>query len=209
MLITSLIWENMKKVMVCNDIKRIAMGICTAILSVSVLAGCGKKTSSELDAYKESMTEFYDKLTYYNGAINGIDPESESAKDQLLLFLDDMNDSYRKMADTEIPEEFSGISDIAVEAADYMQMANECYHMAYDGAFDEDEEMLAAQYYQRANSRAMVMLQVLHGKVPEGEGVTVETQEPGDFDAIGGSEDEQAEDAQETQEESSEAIGEN
>ena len=40
-----------------------------------------------------------------------------------------------------------GISDIAVEAADYMQMANECYHLAYDGTFDEDNEYLASQYY--------------------------------------------------------------
>ena len=89
------------------------------------------------------------------------------------------------MAAVEIPEEFDSISEIAVEAADYMQMANETYHEAYDGDFDEDQEMLAAQYYQRANSRVMVMLQVLHGEVPSGEGVTVTTIEAGEFATIG------------------------
>ena len=72
------------------------------------------------------------------------------------------------MASTEIPDEFSGISDIAVEAADYMDQANEFYHQAYDGDFDSDSEMLASQYYQRANDRVLIMLQVLHGQVPEG-----------------------------------------
>jgi hypothetical protein len=57
-----------------------------------------------------------------------------------------------------------------------MEKANEFYHQAYDGDFDSDSEMLAAQYYQRANDRVLIMLQVLHGEVPEGEGITVETE---------------------------------
>ena len=57
-----------------------------------------------------------------------------------------------------------------------MDKANEFYHQAYDGDFDSDSEMLASQYYQRANDRVLIMLQVLHGQVPEGEGITVETE---------------------------------
>ncbi len=146
------------------------------LIATTVLSGCGRKTDPALDAYKESMTSFYDSLSSYDSQINAIDPESESAKYDLLEILDQMKDSYKVMSELEVPEEFSGIADISVEAADYMEKANEFYHMAYDNEFDEDSEMLASQYYQRANERALIILQVLHGEVPEGEGISVETQ---------------------------------
>ena len=141
-----------------------------------VLYGCGQKTDPELEAYKESMTSFYADLSSYNNSINTIDPDSETAKDELLDNIDRMTQTYKEMALVEVPEEFSGIADLADEAAEYMEKAQEFYHEAYDNEFDEDSEMLASEYYERANNRAMVMLQVLHGEVPEGEGITVETE---------------------------------
>ncbi len=158
-----------------NCYKGVAFIGALCIFAIS-LSGCGKKTADPaLEEYKTSMTEFYDKLSFYDNSINAIDPESEGAKTELLGYLDQMNDSYKAMAACPIPDEFSGISDIAVEAADYMDKANEFYHQAYDGEYDNDSEALAGQYYQRANNRVLVMLQVLHGEVPEGEGISVET----------------------------------
>ena len=160
------------------------------IATVCILAtGCGKKDDPELEAYRESMTQFYDKLGQYDSDINALDPDDEAAKVQLLDILDQMNDTYKAMAEAPVPEEFSGIADISVEAADYMQKANEFYHMAYDEEFDSDSEMLAAQYYERANNRAQVILQVLHGEVPEGEGISVETQSTYEFSTIDSSTD--------------------
>ncbi len=159
-----------------KNVNRVFNVILATALFASVLTGCGKKSDPKLEAYKESMTGFYEKLSEYDGAINSIDADSETAGDELLDVLDEMNETYREMAAMEIPEEFSGISDIAVEAADYMEKANEFYHQAYDEDFDGDSEMLASQYYQRANDRVMIMLQVLHGEVPEGDGITVETE---------------------------------
>ena len=138
--------------------------------------GCGKKNTA-LEEYKVNMTEFYDKLSEYDSAINSIDTESEGSKEELLGILDEMNETYQKMGQYEVPSEFSGISEISVEAADYMQKANEYYHLAYDGEFSAENEMLASQYYERANNRAKVMLQVLHGEVPTGEGVSVTTED--------------------------------
>ena len=163
----------------------------TALLLALVVGmlttGCAGQTNEELESYKESMTKFYNELSGYNDAINNIDPNSEGAKSELLGYLDNMNESYKTMAQVQIPEEFSGISDIAVEAADYMQMADEFYHQAYDNDFDEESEALASQYYQRANNRVLVMLQVLHGEVPSGEGITVTTQEAYQFSTIAAS----------------------
>ena len=153
------------------------------------MAGCGKKDNEAISKYKEEMTAFYDKLTYYNNAINEIDPNSESAKSDLLAILDEMNEAYKAMSELEIPQEFSGIADIATETADYMAMANEYYHYAYDNEFDADNEQLAAQYYERANSRVNIMLQVLHGQTPSGDGVTVTTQDAIQFSTVGSSTD--------------------
>lgn len=153
-------------------------------LSIFCLFGCGKKSDPKLDAYKDSMTSFYDKLSYLDGMINGIDPEFEGAKYELLKYLDEMNDAYQDMAAIEVPEEFSGIAQLAVEASEYMQKANEFYHLAYDNEFDDESEMLASQYYERANNRVVVILQVLHGEIPEGEGIEVETEDTYEIDTI-------------------------
>ena len=165
------------------------------VLSIAIavafmlLAGCGKKEDPELEAYRENMTSFYDRLSYYDNQINALDPDDEAAKLQLLDLLDQMNESYKTMAEATVPDQFSGIADISVEAAEYMQKADEFYHMAYDNEFDSDSEMLAAQYYERANNRAQVILQVLHGEVPEGEGISVETQSTYEFSTIDSSTD--------------------
>ena len=170
----------MKKVMY-GGFLRLLVILCLCL----AVTGCGNKNSKALDEYKTSMTEFYDELARLDEAINKIDPDSETAKVELLGYLDEMNQAYKTMSAIAIPDEFSGIADIAREAAEYMQMANEFYHNAYDGDFSEEDESLASQYYERANNRVKVMLQVLHGEVPSGEGVTVSTQEPGQFSTIG------------------------
>jgi len=162
----------------------------TIIVLVGLLVtGCGKKEDPNLEAYRESMTTFYNDLNRYDNEINALDPDDEAAKIQLLDLLDQMNLTYKTMAETPVPDEFSGIADISLEAADYMQKADEFYHMAYDNEFDSDSEMLAQQYYERANSRARVILQVLHGEVPEGEGISVETQSTYEFSTIDSSTD--------------------
>ena len=170
------------------------------VIALFSLTGCGKGGSKELEDYKASMTAFYDKLSSLDTSINAIDPDSDTAKVQLLGYLDEMNLAYKEMAAIAIPDEFSGISDIAVEAADYMQMANESYHLAYDGDFDEESEMLASQYYQRANKRAFIMLQVLHGEDPTDEGVSVTTEDAYKFATIGDDEETAEEDAEENTE---------
>lgn len=166
-------------------IKSFAVICSSFMLLAALITGCGKEADPALSEYKDKMTEFYDQLTYFDASINAIDPESEGAKGELLSYLDQMNESYKAMAALEIPEEFSGISDIAVEASDYMDMAAQFYHAAYDNDFDSDSEELASQYYERANNRVLVMLQVLHGEVPEGDGITVETESTYEFSAIG------------------------
>lgn len=155
------------------------------VLFATMITGCGKKNSAALNKYKEDMTAFYDKLSYYDKEINSINPDADDAPTQLLTYMDQMNEAYKNMASYDIPEEFESISDISREAAEYMQTANEYYHRVYEGEFDEEQEELARENYVRANNRVMVMLQVLHGEIPEGDNVIVTTEDPGQFATIG------------------------
>ena len=65
-------------------------GVAACMSVAMLLVGCGSRSSSELEEYKSSMTEFYDKLSYYDRAINGIDASSDNAKQQLLGYLDEI-----------------------------------------------------------------------------------------------------------------------
>ena len=77
------------------------------------------------------------------------------------------------MATFPIPEEFQSISKLPKDASDSMAKAVSLYHEAYDGEYNQGKAEEARQYYERANRAVQVMIQVLRGKKPEGDDVTV------------------------------------
>lgn len=154
--------------------------LCLIILTIS---GCGSG-NSDLETYKSNMNDFFEAVAGYNDAINEIDPNSETATQDLLTDLDGMNAEFQKMAAYKIPNEFSSLSDLSTEAASYMSQAVTTYHQAYDGAYNKDSADLAAQYYARANSRVQYMISILHGETPSGEGVTITTEDTYNFTTI-------------------------
>ena len=53
------------------------------------------------------------------------------------------------------------------------------YHSAYEtDVFDEPTAQAAREYYDRANIRIQYIISILHGEIPEGEGITY-TEESG------------------------------
>ncbi len=154
----------------------------TSILAViimmltTLITGCGK-TNSELTSYKDSMDAFFVNISNYNTQINGINITSDDADATLLKYLDKVNEEFQTMAALTVPEEFSGLGTLPAEAADYMQKANDEFHNAYDGEFNADSEALARQYYQASCKRMNYILQILHGEIPSGEGVSVEVED--------------------------------
>lgn len=153
------------------------------IMIIFLLTGCGAN-NEELDTYKTNMNSFFDKASAYDSAINSIDASSDSAVPDLLSNLDGLNECFQEMAAYDIPSEFDSLSDLATESAEYMQQANDSYHAAYDGEYDADSEALASQYYERANSRVKYMITILHGEVPEGEGIKITTEDTYNFTTI-------------------------
>ena len=136
------------------------------ILAAVMLSGCGK--NPEIENYKANMNQFFENIKTYDSAINGIDPNSETAVSDLLTLLDSMDNSFAQMASLEVPEGFPGVSELAVDASMYMSEAVSYFHQAYEGeSFDASLEDIARQNYKFANVRLQYISTILHGNIPE------------------------------------------
>ena len=135
-------------------------------LLIFVLTGCGK--DQDIENYRANMTQFFENIQTINDAINQLDPEAENVGDQLLPLLDSLETSFTQMASLEVPEEFTGVAELAADASKYMTEAVSYYHQAYEGEeYDETSADIAYQNYQFANKRLQYIIQILHGNIPE------------------------------------------
>ncbi len=132
-----------------------------------LFSGCGKKDPA-LEAYKTNMNQFFENIKIFDSSINAINPESETATQDLLSLLDSMNTSFSQMASLTVPDDFPGVADLATEATEYMAEAVSYYHQAYEGdTYDANLADVARQNYERANVRLQYIVSILHGNIPE------------------------------------------
>lgn len=145
------------------------IGIC--LLLVSLLTACGEDET--LNAYLEDMNTFFSRAAEYNEKMNAIDRESDTAMLELLGYLDALEEDIAWMAELEVPEQFSAAESLADEAAENMEQAVDLFHKACEGEqFDDGTAQAAIEYYNRTNIRIQYIITILHGEIPEGEGVT-------------------------------------
>ena len=143
------------------------IGICCGLS----LTACGEDEA--LNAYQEDMNTFFAHVADYNDNMNAIDPSAENAREQLLSYLDGLQEEISWMAELETPDQFSAVDSLADEADENMRQAVALYHQAYEAeTFDEAAAEAAGEYYDRANLRIQYIITILHGEIPEGEGVT-------------------------------------
>ena len=151
--------------------------LCAAILCGILLTACGQ--DEELTAYQEDMNTFFEHIAALNDSMNSIDASAEDATAQLLSYLDQLQAELTWMAELTVPEQFSAADSLADEADENMRQAVALYHSAYEAeVFDEPVAQAAREYYDRANIRIQYIISILHGEIPEGEGVTY-TEESG------------------------------
>jgi hypothetical protein len=144
---------------------------CAALLCGLFLTACGNDEA--LTEYQDNMTTFFEEVSACNDGMNSIDVSSDDAVDQLLAYLDQLNDEVAWMAELEVPEQFSAVDSLADEASENMQQAVELYHQVYENdEYDEAVAEAAREYYDRANIRIQYIITILHGEIPEGDGVT-------------------------------------
>ena len=172
--------------------------MCVSLLCGLWLAGCGE--DEQLTAYQEDMNTFFEHIAEIDDGMNAIaiDTSADDAtkRKQLLSYLDQLQAEITWMAELETPDQFSAVDSLADEADENMQQAVALYHNAYEAeVFDDVTAQVARQYYDRANLRIQYIIMILHGEIPEGEGITY-TEENG---ILGGgylnqSEDDESED---------------
>lgn len=145
------------------------IGVC--LFLVLILTACGEDET--LNAYLEDMNTFFSRAAEYNEKMNAIDRDSDTAVLELLGYLDALEEDIAWMAELDVPEQFSAAESLADEAAENMKQAVELFHKAYEGdRFDDGTAQAAIEYYNRTNIRIQYIITILHGEIPEGEGVT-------------------------------------
>ena len=182
--------------------------IFITLLFTFVLTACGE--NEELTAYQEDMNTFFERAAEYNDKMNAIDRESDTAVIELLGYLDAFAEDIQWMAELTVPEQFSAVESLADEADENMKEAVAIFHAAYGGeTYDEGSEQAALEYYDRTNIRIQYIITILHGEIPEGEGVIYTEESP----LLGGGylnrkdEDEEAESTDETEDSDQEDSG--
>lgn len=151
--------------------------LCIICLSVFFLIGCGKDEA--LDEYYTNMETFFNDIAEINDNMESIAESIDSSADrdsymeEWFGYLDALDEEVAWMAELEVPEEFSSIESLADQASENMSQAVYYYHLAYEGEeYDADMESAAYEYYDRANTIIQYIITILHGEIPEGEGVT-------------------------------------
>lgn len=151
--------------------KKLITMLITLCFAASI-TGCGE--NRELTKYKEEMDTFFDNVEVIHNKMNTIDEESDDALDKLFECLDELDKEFLAMAKLNVPDEFSSLESLADEASENMTLAVENYKKAYSkDSYNEYTAATADEYYARANKRFQYMIDILHGKMPEGEGVTI------------------------------------
>lgn len=141
------------------------------LLLVILLTACGQDET--LTAYQADMNTFFERAGEYNDKMNAIDQNSDTKVTELLGYLDAFAEDIEWMAGLEVPDQFSAVESLADEADENMKQAVSLFHTAYEGeSFDEPSYEAALEYYDRTNVRLQYIITILHGEIPEGEGVT-------------------------------------
>lgn len=154
--------------------------LCLGFLCACLLTGCQEDES--LNEYRDNMEIFFNHIAEFDNEMNEIDVSAEDASSEMLGYLDDLDEEVAWMAGLEVPKEFSAVESLADEASENMSQAVAMFHMAYEGeTFDAAVEEAAREYYNRANIRIQYIRTILHGEIPEGEGVIYTEQEDSIF----------------------------
>lgn len=139
-------------------------------------AGCGK--DPKLTKFQNDIDSFCNEVAQIDANINNIDAQSETAKDELLTYLDQLDQAFKVFAEISAPEEYAYVEGLADEASSYMTTAVQSYHEAFgNGSYNEYTAEYAKENYERAYKRVTVVLQLLHGEDITDADVSIEQAE--------------------------------
>lgn len=159
------------------------------ILIISLLCifmvGCGK--DKQLEEYRNNITAFTSDVSDISTKMEQIDTTSDTAVDEVLACLDEMEAQFLVLAEMEVPKEFASVESLADEASEYMSEAVSLYHEIFSAqsTFEDDVLLSAAQEnYDRAMKRISYISSLLQGELPQGDDVFVTEEEVLDFTPV-------------------------
>lgn len=140
--------------------------LITAILTAALLTACGE--DPKVAGFRKNIDEFCDKLAEIDSAMNNIDAEADTAVDEFLGYLDDLDIVFQSFARLDFPEEFDYLEATADEASEYMTTAASSYKEAYsNGSYNEYTADYAYENYARAYRRVQIIISFLRGETPD------------------------------------------
>ena len=149
--------------------------LAAAFLAAALLAGCGK--NAELDKFHTEMENFTQQANETFDVLNNIDPESDTAMEDMLTALYYLAAEFNTLAEIEVPRQFSAIENLADEAGDNMSQAASLYREAYGGEeYNENVAAAAAEYYNRAIKRINYISEILQGEMPTDDSIVITTE---------------------------------
>lgn len=152
--------------------KKLQLIAATIFVSLS-LTGCGE--DPQLTQFRDEIETFCTNISNLDTSINSIDASLDTASEELLGYLDELDVEFQKLAAIDFPEEFDYLENLSDEASEYMTEAVSNYHTVYSSAvFDETTAAYAHENYSRAYKRVQVIITFLHGETPEDADLTIE-----------------------------------
>lgn len=146
--------------------------LLTAIVFILTFTGCSEDPIAS--KFETDINSFCADLADIDKKMNEIDPLDEDAPDQLLMYLDQLDQKFKVFAAMSFPEEYSYLEPLADDASTYMTTAVTSFHEAYsNNSFNEYTEEYAYKNYERACKRITVIVKLLNGEDISDEGVNV------------------------------------
>lgn len=126
-----------------------------------VLSGCGK---NETELYTEEMNLFYETVNNISASINAINPDSDTAPEELLQCLNSMEQTFASLESISVPKEYAQNEDYGIKASSSMKQAVTLYHQAFQSTpFDTDTAADAKSCYEEAMKYASAIGNVMMG----------------------------------------------
>ena len=85
--------------------------LLATVLAVLLLSGCGE--DPELVQFRNYMENFCTKISEIDTSINSIDAQSDTAVNDLLSCLDELDNVFQSFAEHDFPEEFDYLEELA------------------------------------------------------------------------------------------------
>lgn len=147
------------------------------LITCVLFTGCSSKNTDDIVEFQTKINTVVTKMEAINDDINNITVSSPDAPKEVLSSLSELNDAFQTLAEIEITDEnFEYLESLADEGAEYMAQAYGFFKEAYTAeVFDPDSAELAYQYLERASKRARIMIELLHGEMPDGVTITTES----------------------------------